>query len=90
MSRLPRVLKARLGDGEVDGTTSGSSVDSTQVNDALLAGESQHTRYNNKLTNPRLGVHFICCPAPSMGKLLMFIDISASVRYSWEQGLCRH
>ena len=31
-------------DGDGDGTTSGGSVDLTRVNEALLAGKSQHMR----------------------------------------------
>jgi len=40
----------------VDGTTSGGSVDSTRVNAALLAEESQHTHYSprTRINSPML------------------------------------
>ena len=39
---VPNVKGERAGDGDVDGTTSSSSIDSMRVNEALLAVGSQH------------------------------------------------
>ena len=49
------------GDGDrdgdaIDGTTSGDGIDSTRVNAALLAGESQHTRQTRRRRNGDLPV----------------------------------
>ena len=43
-------------DGDGDGTTSGGSVDSTRVNEALLAGKSQHTRQDRRIRDRNLPV----------------------------------
>ncbi|KIM58353.1 hypothetical protein SCLCIDRAFT_28137, partial [Scleroderma citrinum Foug A] len=43
-------------DGDGDGTTSGGSVDSTRVNEALLAGKSQHTRQTRRTRDGNLPV----------------------------------
>ena len=43
-------------DGDGDGMTSGGSVDSTRVNEALLAGKSQHTRQTRRTRDGDLPV----------------------------------
>ena len=44
------------GDGDVDGTTSSGHIDSSRVEEALLAAESQHTRYSSRLRRNNLPV----------------------------------
>ena len=46
----------RDGDGDGDGTMNGGSVDSTRVNEALLAVKSQYTRYNRRVQDNDLPV----------------------------------
>jgi len=44
------------GDGDVDGTMSSGHIDSSRVEEALLAAESQHTRYSSRLRRNNLPV----------------------------------
>ena len=46
----------RDGDSDGDGMTSGGSIDSTRVNEALLAVKSQYTRYNRRVQDNDLPV----------------------------------